>query len=116
MDPASRELVEGIAAAQGLLRGQESVGYNFMRGGTLLERNAAEVNLGRAPLQDEMLTVGNRLDEEFGGAITPVNLDRGVSYLVIDDLKPWAIANDIDPNDPKTVSYTHLTLPTTPYV
>lgn len=104
IDPASRELVEGIAAAQGLLRGQESVGYNFMRGGTLLERNAAEVNLGRAPLQDEMLTVGNRLDEEFGGAITPVNLDRGVSYLVIDDLKPWAIANDIDPNDPKKLA------------
>lgn len=104
MDPASKELVEGIAAAQGLLRGQESVGYNFMRGGTLLERNAAEVNLGRAPLQDEMLTVGNRLDEEFGGAITPVNLDRGVSYLVIDDLKPWAIANDIDPNDPKKLA------------
>lgn len=104
MEPGSQRLIEGIAATQGLLRGQESVGYNFIRSGGLTERNAASVNLGRAPLQSEMLTVGSQLDDEFQGAIIPTNTANGINYLVVDDLSGWAVRNDIDPTDAKKVA------------
>lgn len=93
IDPASRDLVEGIAAAQGLVRGQESVGYNFIRDGSLLERNAGVLDFGRAPLQSEMLTAGNQLKDEFGGAIIPVNTAQGINFLNVGEpsqLRAWA--------------------------
>jgi hypothetical protein len=105
IDPASRGLLEGIAATQGLLRGQESVGYNFVRpGGKLVERNAAMVDIGRPAEQAQMLSVGARLDEEFGGAIIPTNTDYGMNYLVVDDLSGWAKSNEIDPNNAEAVA------------
>lgn len=105
IDPASRGLLEGIAATQGLLRGQESVGYNFVRpGGKLVERNAAMVDIGRPAEQSQMLAVGGRLDDEFGGAIIPTNTDYGLNFLVVDDLSAWAKSNDIDPSDAEAVA------------
>jgi hypothetical protein len=101
IDPASRQLVEGVAAAQGLLRAQESVGYNFVReGGKLAERNAGIADLGNPPTQQQMLDIGARLDSEFGGAIIPTNTGNGVNYLVVDDLSGWASANNINANNP----------------
>ena len=101
IDPASRQLVEGIAATQGLLRAQESVGYNFVReGGKLTERNAGIVDLGNPPTQKQMLDIGSRLDSEFGGAVIPTNTGNGVNYLVVDDLSGWASANNINANNP----------------
>ena len=105
IDPASRGLLEGIAATQGLLRGQESVGYNFVRpGGKLTERNAAMVDIGKPAEQAQMLSVGARLDEEFGGAIIPTNTDYGMNYLVVDDLSDWARSNGIDPENADAVA------------
>jgi hypothetical protein len=105
IDPASRGLLEGIAATQGLLRGQESVGYNFVRpGGKLVERNAAMVDIGKPAEQAQMLSIGARLDKEFGGAIIPANTAYGLNYLVVDDLSKWARSNKIDPNDAEAVA------------
>jgi len=104
IDPGSDRLVRGIAATQGLLRGQESVGFNFIRTGGVTERNAAAVPLGRAPTQGEMVTIGTQLDEEFGGAIIPVNARDGVRFLVVDDLSGWATRSGIDPTDSKKVA------------
>lgn len=105
IDPASRQLVEGIAAAQGLLRGQESVGYNYVReGGKLVERNAGIVDLGSPPTQRQMIDIGSKLDSEFGGAIIPVNTGNGINYLVVDDLSKWASANNINLDDPSDVA------------
>lgn len=105
IDPASRGLLEGIAATQGLLRGQESVGYNFVRpGGKLTERNAAMVDIGKPAEQSQMLSVGAKLDEEFGGAIIPTNTEYGMNYLVVDDLSDWAKSNGIDPDNADAVA------------
>ena len=105
IDPASRQLVEGIAAAQGLLRGQESVGYNFVReGGKLAERNAGIVDLGKAPTQQQMLGIGARLDSEFGGAIIPTNTGNGINYLVVNDLSRWASANNVNAANPSDLA------------
>jgi len=100
IDPASRQLVEGIASSQGLLRGQESVGYNFVReGGKVIERNAGIVDLGNPATQQQMIDIGARLDSEFGGAIIPTNTANGVNYLVVDDLSEWASKNKIKAKD-----------------
>ena len=105
IDPASRGLLEGIAATHGLLRGQESVGYNFVRpGGKVVERNAAMVDIGRPAEQAEMLSVGAKLDEEFGGAIIPANTNYGLNYLVVEDLSKWAEKNKINPKDTEEVA------------
>ena len=104
MDPASRKLVEGIAATHGLLRAQESVGYNFLRDAkNVIDRNAAALDLGRVLGQDEMISIGKILDTEFGGAIIPTNTGSGINLLVVDDLSDWAKANDVDPADAKKV-------------
>ena len=90
IEPGSRAQAEAVSAAHGLIRGQESVGYNFIRpGGSLMERNAGQVNIGVAPSQEQMLSVGRRLDGEFGGSIVPVNNPDGVSFLVVGDLTDW---------------------------
>lgn len=105
IDPASRQLVEGIAASQGLLRGQESVGYNYVReGGKLVERNAGIVDLGNPPTQQQMIDIGSKLDAEFGGAIIPTNTGNGINYLVVDDLSKWASANVKEPGNPSEVA------------
>ena len=77
--------MEGIAATQGLLRGQESVGYNFIRDGGSAEVNAGTVNIGRALTQPEMESIGGRLQEEFGDSIIPTNTADGVAFLGIGD-------------------------------
>ena len=93
IDVGSQQLAEGVAATQGLLRGQESVGYNFVRDAGALDRNAGAVSFGRAPTQNEMLTVGKQLDDEFGGAIIPANTAQGVNFLNVGDpsqIRTWA--------------------------
>jgi len=91
IDAASRDLVEGIAATQGLLRGQESVGYNFIRDAAGADRNAAKVNIGRAPTQQEMLEVGEKLSDTFGGSIFPVNSAEGVNFLSVGSPNAYAV-------------------------
>jgi hypothetical protein len=51
-----------------------------------------------------MLSIGARLDKEFGGAIIPANTAYGLNYLVVDDLSKWARSNKIDPNDAEAVA------------
>lgn len=105
MDPASRDIVEGIAATHGLLRGQESVGYNLLQEpNNVLDRNAASFLLGGAPSQEAMLKFGGALDKEFGGAIIPTNTAQGVNALVVDDLAAWAKSKGIDPGDQEGIA------------
>jgi hypothetical protein len=102
IDPASRGLLEGIAAAQGLLRGQESVGYNYVRGGVdALSRNAAMVNADRSFSSQEMVKIGSKLDETFGGIAFPVNTAQGINILTSgqDDLIDWVKGQGIDIDD-----------------
>ncbi|HAT26392.1 MAG TPA: hypothetical protein DCS89_05215 [Gammaproteobacteria bacterium] len=85
IDPASRKLVEGIAATHGLLRAQESVGFNYLRKAkNVVDRNAVSIDLGRTLNQEEMLRIGNALDLEFAGGIIPTNTKSGINILVID--------------------------------
>jgi hypothetical protein len=92
MDPASTSLMRGISAGHGLLRGQESVGMNFFKpGGKLVERNAADIDVGGALTQAEMTEFGAKVDELFGGNVFPVNTKKGVRLMTDPDgLKAWA--------------------------
>ena len=82
IDQSSKQVVEGVAATHGLVRGQDSVGYNFLRGEVnALDRNAVQLKLGRVLDQDEMLGFGDKLSEEFGGFVFPTNTDDGINLL-----------------------------------
>lgn len=115
VDPASRGLLEGIAAAQGLLRGQESVGYNYVRGGVdALSRNAATVNAERVFSPEEMVQIGSKLDDTFGGIAFPVNTANGINILTSgqDDLIDWVKSQGVDIDD--WVKYKDVDIKTLP--
>jgi hypothetical protein len=102
LDPASRGLLEGVASAHGLLRGQESVGYNYLRKDVdATARNAAAVNIGRQFSPEEMLGIGAKLDDVFGGIAFAVNTPNGINILTSgqDDLIDWAKSQNIDIDD-----------------
>jgi hypothetical protein len=87
IDPSTEKLVRSIAGAEGLVRGQESVGFTFFRSNVKAsERNAARVVLDQPLSQNEMVKLGNKLDEKFDGAIIPTHNGQGVDLLVIDDV------------------------------
>lgn len=109
IDEGSKKLTEGIAATHGLLRGQDSVGYNFMReGANAVDRNAAVLDLGRVLDQDEMIKIGGVLEAEFGAGVIPTNTGNGINLLTdnwretkngIEQMGPldeWAAAAEID--------------------
>lgn len=62
MDESSERLVNSIAAAEGLLRGQAGVGVYKPGAAAMPLRNNAVVSLGRTVTPDEMTAVGARLD------------------------------------------------------
>jgi len=107
LDPASAGLLDAISAAHGLVRGQESVGNNFFRstGVKAVERNAADVNLGKPLTQDKMMALGAKLDGTFGGAVFPVNTKNGVRLMSDQDgINEWAKSQGIDPTDQSKIA------------
>lgn len=104
MDPASMELASGIAATRGLLGAQEGVGLNFVKaGGSVAERNAGILDLGGPPTSEQMIEVGQKLDEVFDGNVIPVHTGEGLNYLAFwgdegseGSLRAWGSKNNID--------------------
>ena len=67
IDPSSQRLVEGISAAEGLVRAQDTVGYTFIvKAEKAADRNALKVNLGRPVTSDELQNIQAKLDDEYG--------------------------------------------------
>lgn len=78
MDPSSRKLTESIAATEGLVKGQDSVGYNFIRPA----KKAADRNAAIGPVRD-IKDVQGKLDEVFGGDVIATPSSEGVRYLYV---------------------------------
>jgi hypothetical protein len=91
MDPASRELIEATGATHGLLRGQASVGYDFIRRPNSLTKgasNALTATYANPLTGQDMLGAQSRLDEVFGAgstAVTPAPNGLNALYFGADN-------------------------------
>lgn len=89
MDDASRTLVEGAAATEGLLGGQKGVGYNNMVEPRIRteNRSAYDIPLGRKPTKDEIINLGADLDAKFGSGRTAVVFTENGPRVLSTDFK-----------------------------
>ena len=66
IDPSSQALVEGIGAAEGLIRAQDTVGYTFItKAEKAADRDALKINLGRPITSDELMQITKVLRENY---------------------------------------------------
>mgnify|MGYP003113021838 CR=1 FL=1 len=67
IDPSSQTLVEGIGAAEGLIRAQDTVGYTFItKAEKAADRDAIKINLGRTITSEELLEITKVLRKTYG--------------------------------------------------
>ena len=103
-----------------------SLGHLLINAGTswyqALQVERITGQLGEAPLDRILLTSrrfpvsggASHVSEAFGGAPIHIHADGQAALETGDFFTTWA--NRYDSDMPRTVSYTHLTLPTTAYV
>lgn len=95
LDPSSRKLAETVASTEGMLRGQESVGYNFLR----KPDKVGDANAAVVPQVDDVAGFQNKLDAVFGGDVIATPSEEGVRILKIDgapfDMKQRKALQDI---------------------
>jgi len=78
LDPSSRKLIEAQAAAEGLARAQDTVGYTFLTpANKASDRNALKIDLGRPANATELKDLQRKMDEKYftvgaEGATDPV--------------------------------------------
>jgi hypothetical protein len=80
MDPSSRKIAETIASTEGLLKGQESVGYNFLRP----PKKVGDANAAVVPKVDDVKGLQGQLDEAFGGSVIATPSEEGIRILKVD--------------------------------
>ncbi|BAQ89881.1 hypothetical protein [uncultured Mediterranean phage uvMED] len=87
IDPASRQVVEGTAAMQGLLRAQDTVGYTMLTDAPkAAARNALDVNLGRTINREELLELEQRVNASLGeGNLILLHSENGVQIVTPTD-------------------------------
>ena len=87
MDPSSRKLIESIAALQGLIRAQDTVGYTaIVKAPNAATRNALKVDLGRTVSRDEIIKLEEDINKQFGaGKLIPLHAEDGFSVITLDD-------------------------------
>lgn len=80
MDPASRKIAETVASTEGMLRGQESVGYNFLRKAP----RVGDANAALVPDVQDVVGLQSSLDEVFGGSVIATPSEEGLRILKVD--------------------------------
>ena len=91
IEPSSGRVQQAVAATEGILRTQDSVGATFLRpAANATERNAAELVLDRVLTRDEMLKLNENLTARYGAnTVIATSNPRGANILVIDDVGDW---------------------------
>lgn len=84
MDASSRKLAETVASTEGMLRGQESVGYNFLR----KPQRVGDANAAVVPQVEDLKGLQSQLDEAFGGDVIATPSEEGIRVLKVDG-KPF---------------------------
>lgn len=87
IDDASRKLIEANAAFQGVMRGQDTVGYTaILPAKRVTSRNALQVDLGRQVSREEIIELERQMNDEFGsGTMLPLVSPNGLDIIVADD-------------------------------
>lgn len=80
MDPSSRKIAETVASTEGMLKGQESVGYNFLR----KPQRVGDANAAVVPQVDDVKALQGQLDEAFGGDVIATPSEEGIRILKVD--------------------------------
>jgi hypothetical protein len=80
LDPSSRKVAETIGSVEGMLKGQETVGYNFLR----KPQRVGDANAAVVPQVKDVTGFQNKLDEAFGGDVIATPSAEGIRILKVD--------------------------------